>query len=155
MATGQTQVAQSVSSFTYAVCGGKIQRKSRIRLRPARHLPRVPPQSRINRGKPDSSVYGAATDGLTYVFVSITHEGVLRFSKQFDVMAADLPIILGCLRYILDKAIAMSPISSPKTGVQTKNQETDNDIDEEFNLYDDSYMEGEEDYNDVCSYEMI
>ena len=52
-------------------------------------------ESRINRGKFDSSVYGVATDGLKYVFVTITHEGVVRFSKQFDVMNGELPVILG------------------------------------------------------------
>ena len=31
-------------------------------------------KSCINRGKPDSLVYGAVTDGLKYVFVSIRHE---------------------------------------------------------------------------------
>jgi hypothetical protein len=35
-------------------------------------------QSRINRGRSDTSVYGVATDGLSYVFVTITHEGVLK-----------------------------------------------------------------------------
>lgn len=43
-------------------------------------------ESRINRGKPDSSVYGMATDGLKYVFVTITNDGALRLSRQFDVM---------------------------------------------------------------------
>jgi len=73
-------------------------------------------ESRINRGKRDFSVYGIATDGLKYVFVTITNEGTLLFSKQFDVEMGDLPLILGCLRYILERAISMSPNSSQKDG---------------------------------------
>jgi len=36
-----------------------------------------------------------ATDGLKYVFVTITNEGVLLFSKQFDAMNGDLPVVSG------------------------------------------------------------
>lgn len=60
-------------------------------------------QSRINRGKADSSVYGAATDGFRYVFVAVTHEGLLKESKHFNI-SGELPVVLGCLRYILEKA---------------------------------------------------
>jgi len=52
-------------------------------------------ESRINRAKSNFSVYGVATDGLKYVFVTITNEGVLLFSKQFDVMNGDLPVVSG------------------------------------------------------------
>jgi hypothetical protein len=38
-------------------------------------------QSRIDRGKKDSSVYGVVTDGFIYIFVTITHEGVLKKSR--------------------------------------------------------------------------
>ena len=101
-------------------------------------------ESRINRGKHDSSVCGAATDGLKYVFVSITHEGVLRFSKQFDAMNGDLPIILGCLRYILEKCIAMSSYSSPRAGVAPSEYHgfDTNDIDGGFMPNDTPYLEG-------------
>jgi hypothetical protein len=77
-------------------------------------------ESRINRGKRDCSVYGIATDGLKYVFVTITNDGTLLFSKQFDVEKGDLPVVLGCLRYILEKAVSMSPNSSQRTGRRCK-----------------------------------
>ena len=103
-------------------------------------------ESRINRGKRDSSVYGAATDGLEYVFVTITHKGVLRFSRQFDATKGDLPIILGCLRYILEKAIAMSPNSFPLAGASASQSlaenQGDNDIDEGLTPDNSSYLEG-------------
>jgi len=52
----------------------------------------------VNRASTEQknfSVYGVATDGLKYVFVTITNEGVLLFSKQFDVMNGDLPVVSG------------------------------------------------------------
>ena len=106
-------------------------------------------ESRIYRGKPDSSVYGMVTDGFKYVFVCITNEGVLRLSRQFDVMQEDLPVILGCLGYILEKAIAMSSKFSPKTGV-LQTEQIDNDFDEGFNPDDKSFLG----YGDECMYEL-
>jgi len=66
-------------------------------------------QSRIHRGKRDSSVYGVATNGVDYLFVTITHEGSLRTSRYLDIIQGDLPTVLGYLRYILEKAISISP----------------------------------------------
>jgi hypothetical protein len=100
-------------------------------------------ESRINRGKTDSSVYGVATDGLKYLFVAITNEGTLLFSKQFDVMSGDLPVVLGSLRYILGKAISMSLKTSPKSCV-LQHEKMDDDADEGFNPDDSPYMEGDE-----------
>jgi hypothetical protein len=79
-----------------------------------------------------------ATDGLKYLFVTITNEGVLLFSKQFDVVSGDLPVVLGCLRYILEKAIAMSANTSPK------DVDAD-DADEGLDPDDCPYMEGDGD----------
>ncbi|KAK2459874.1 hypothetical protein APHAL10511_008074 [Amanita phalloides] len=88
-------------------------------------------QSRISRGKSDSSVFGVATDGLNYMFVIITHEGVLMMSKQFDVLHGDLPTVLGCLRYILEKAMFMTPIVSPtQGGPQSEEMEDVDDADD-------------------------
>ncbi len=66
-------------------------------------------QSRANRGRSNTSVYGVRTDGLSYVFVTITHEGLLKQSRVLNVMDGDLSIVLGCLRYILEMAMPMSP----------------------------------------------
>jgi hypothetical protein len=43
-------------------------------------------ESRINRGKTDSSIYGLATDGLKYL---VTNEGP---AFQQAVMCGDLPV---------------------------------------------------------------
>ena len=51
-------------------------------------------------------------------------------------MNGELPVVLGSLRYILEKAIAMSPNSSPKTGVL----QSDNDADEGLNPDDSFYI---------------
>ena len=72
-------------------------------------------QSRIDRGKSDSSVYGVATNGFIYIFVTITHEVVLMKSKQFDVNG-ELSIVLGCLQYVLEKAMSMTPNVFPTRG---------------------------------------
>lgn len=56
-------------------------------------------QSRINRGKSDCSVYGVATDGFIYIFVTISHEGVMQMTKPFHVLYNELPTILGHLTY--------------------------------------------------------
>ena len=74
-------------------------------------------QSRIDRRKNDSSVYGVVTDGFIYIFVTITHEGVLKKSRQFDVNG-ELAIVLGCFRFILEKANSMTPNVSPTQGEQ-------------------------------------
>ncbi|KIJ98087.1 hypothetical protein K443DRAFT_104520 [Laccaria amethystina LaAM-08-1] len=57
-------------------------------------------QSRVNRGRNNTSVYGVATDGLSYVFVTITHEGVLKKSRLLDIMQGKLSTVLGCLQYL-------------------------------------------------------
>jgi len=102
-------------------------------------------ESRINRGKRDSSVYGIATDGLKYVFVTITNEGALLFSKQFDVEKGDLPFVLGCLRYILERAISMSPNSSLQSETMVS---VGDDADEVLDPDDSSYLAGDSDDSD-------
>lgn len=113
-------------------------------------------ESRINRGRSDSSqaVYGVATDGLKYVFVTITNDGVLVFSKQFDVMSDDLPVVLGCLQYILEKTISMSPNLFPKSGsLQSETMNMDDDADEVFDPDDSSYLgDSVSDYEELDSY---
>ncbi|KAF5379526.1 hypothetical protein D9615_006508 [Tricholomella constricta] len=85
-------------------------------------------QSRSNRGRSDTSVYGVATDGLSYIFVTITHEGVVKLSKVFDVLQGELPLVLGCLRYILEKAMSMIPNSTPEKG-RSESDESEVDAD--------------------------
>ena len=40
----------------------------------------------------------------------------LLVSKQFDIMKQELPVVLGWLRYILEKTISMLPNLFPKSG---------------------------------------
>jgi len=80
-------------------------------------------QSRMNRGRSDTSVYGVATDGLLYVFLTITHEGVLKQSRQFDIMRGGLSTVLGCLKYILEIAMSMTPTSTLEKGMSKTSDE--------------------------------
>ncbi|KAF8344475.1 hypothetical protein F5887DRAFT_1062102 [Amanita rubescens] len=63
-------------------------------------------QSRVNGGRSDTSVYGVATDGLSYVFVTITREGVLKQSRLLNVIHGDLSTVLGCFQYVLEMAMS-------------------------------------------------
>jgi hypothetical protein len=71
-------------------------------------------QSRVNGGRSNTSVHGVATDGLSYTFITITHEGVLKRSRQFNLMDGDLSIVLGCLQHILKMAMSMSLNLTPE-----------------------------------------
>ncbi|KAF8346750.1 hypothetical protein F5887DRAFT_960853 [Amanita rubescens] len=62
-------------------------------------------QSRVNGGRSDTSVHGVATDGLSYVFVTITDEGVLKQSRLLNVIHGDLSTVLGCFQYVLEMAM--------------------------------------------------
>ncbi|KAF8808660.1 hypothetical protein BYT27DRAFT_7188627 [Phlegmacium glaucopus] len=101
-------------------------------------------QSRVNRGRSDTSVYGVATDGLLYIFLTITHEGVLKQSKQFDIMRGDLPTVLGCLKYILEIAIFMTPTSTPEKGMLMTSDELEADADDPIDLDDTPYLQHDE-----------
>lgn len=102
-------------------------------------------QSRSNRGRRDTSVYGVATDGLSYVFVTITHEGVLKLSRQFDVMQGDLPTVLGCLQYILEMTMSMTPNSTPEKGRSKKSDELEADADPPIDVDDNPLFPGHHD----------
>ena len=98
-------------------------------------------QSRLNKRRSDTSVYGIATDGLCYMFVTITHEGVIMKSDQFDVSDKNtLPIVLGCLKYVLVTAMNMTPTSILEKGVSKASDELQDDADDTFDLADNSYM---------------
>jgi len=69
-------------------------------------------QSRLSRRRSDASVYGFVSDVYVFEFVTITHDGMLRQSRRFNALGGDLPMILGCLRFVLAKS-ALASISSP------------------------------------------
>jgi len=99
-------------------------------------------QSRINRGRSNTSVYGVATDGLCYVFVTITHQGVIKKSRHFDIMQGDLATVLGCLKYILETAMSMT---LTEKGMQKTNNELEDDTDDPINLDDTPYLQHNDD----------
>ena len=72
------------------------------------------------------------------MFVTITNEGALLFSKQSDIMNQanqDLPVVLGRFRYILERAMSMWQFEA--MGVD--------DVDEVLDPNDNLYLGGEDD----------
>ena len=61
-------------------------------------------QARLQRGRSDASVYGAASDGYVFVFVTITYDGTIKLSRRFDITQGDMAMVLGCFKYILETA---------------------------------------------------
>ena len=59
-------------------------------------------QSRVWGRRTDASVYGVASDGYSFDFVMITHDGTIKISRRFDVAHGDTLKILGCLKHILE-----------------------------------------------------
>ena len=70
-------------------------------------------QSQLQRGRSNASVYGAASDGYVFVFVTITHDGAVKLSRRFDITQGDMAIVLGCFKYIFETA-DMSSNLTPK-----------------------------------------
>ena len=86
-------------------------------------------QARMACGRSDCSVYGIASDEFCFIFVMITHEGVLRTSRRFNIQQGDLQTVMGCLVYILRKTADMSPTTTPEktTGKKSSVDETEED----------------------------
>lgn len=105
-------------------------------------------QSRIRRHRTDASVYGVASDGYLFLFVMITHDGIVKLSRCFDVAAGDTLKVLGCLRYILETTVEMSPNVTPeKSGGNEKDVSdcADHEIDLDDNEYTLSPQDDEDD----------
>ena len=66
-------------------------------------------QSRLQRNRSDATVYGVLSDGYAFIFVTITHDGVLKRSRQFEVTQGDTLTVLGYLKYMLEMSESMSP----------------------------------------------
>jgi len=66
-------------------------------------------QSRLQRNRSDATVYGLVSDGYAFIFVTITHGGVLKQSRRFEITQGDILTVLGCLKYILEISVSMSP----------------------------------------------
>jgi len=89
--------------------------------------------------------------------VTISHEGVLKLSRRFDVLQGDLRVVLGCLEYVLEKTANMSPNLTPERngGRQGGVDETvDADADDPILLDDNEFLHpptDEEDEDDEGS----
>ncbi|KAF8336667.1 hypothetical protein F5887DRAFT_891341, partial [Amanita rubescens] len=103
-------------------------------------------QSRVNRGRSNTSVYGVATYGLSYIFLIITQEGVLKLSRLFNVMQEDLSTVLGSLRYILEMAMSMTPNVTPEKGALMESDELEDDdpIGDPIDLDDNPYLHSDD-----------
>ncbi|KAM6493369.1 hypothetical protein JOM56_011503 [Amanita muscaria] len=95
-------------------------------------------QSRINRRRSNTSVFGVATDGLSYIFVTITHEGVLKKSNPFDVLQGGLEIVLGSFQYILETAMSMK--EETQSDESDSDADTDDDYDDVVDLDDNPFL---------------
>lgn len=61
--------------------------------------------------------------------MAIDHDGVLKESRRFDVVAGEMQTILGCLEYLLEKSVGMSPNATPKQDGGELADDSDSDID--------------------------
>ena len=51
---------------------------------------------------------------VIFIFVTITHDGTVKVSREFDIQQGDMTLVLGCLRYILEMTIETSPDGTPE-----------------------------------------
>ena len=82
-------------------------------------------QARIGRGRTDCSVYGIASDGYEFCFVTITHEGVVKVSRKFSISRGEMKTVIGSIMYILRKSLERSPTVT--TNDESNVDETDQD----------------------------
>jgi len=71
-------------------------------------------QTRLRRHRKNASVYGVASDGYCFIFVMITHHGVVKLSDCFNLQAGAMLKIMGCLKYILETTMEMSLNVTPE-----------------------------------------
>jgi hypothetical protein len=114
-------------------------------------------QSRLQRHRSDASVYGVASDGYEFIFVTISHEGIVRLSRGFNILQGDnMRRVLGCLKYILEKTASMSPNLTPERS-NGHQQEGDADgtdgADEVIDLDDNDFTNPHNEEDDVESEE--
>jgi len=82
-------------------------------------------QGREAHGRRDCSVYGVTSDGLSFRFATITHQGVVKVSKTFSIATGDMQTIKGFIMHILRTTMERSPnVTSEKTDDQSRAGET-------------------------------
>jgi hypothetical protein len=52
-------------------------------------------QSRLQRNRPNATVYGGVSNGFAFILLTITHDGVLKQSRRFEVTEGDMLTVLG------------------------------------------------------------
>lgn len=72
-------------------------------------------QSRLQRERSDATVYGVVSDGFGFISVTITHGGVLKQSRRFEVSQGEIRTVLGCLKYVLETSASMSSNTTLET----------------------------------------
>jgi len=98
-------------------------------------------QSRVSRKRRDASVYGVASDGYIYIFVTITHQGDLKQSRSFDIISTpnDLAAVLGCLKFLLEKSASMTPNRTPEKNTEYF-EHVDDDVDPALDPHDNPFV---------------
>jgi hypothetical protein len=108
-----------------------IEAKTELALNPA--LPQLVlfpaslHQSRLQRNRSDDTIYGVVSDGCAFIFVTITHDGMLKQSKDFDVNDGEDLTVLGCLKYMLE-------MSSPNVTPEKAGGEVHSDYDSDMGI---------------------
>jgi hypothetical protein len=102
-------------------------------------------QSRVSQNRSDSTVYGVASDGYLFIFVTIAHDGTLERSKQFDITAGDTETVLGCLIYLLETSAANT---MPEKDEDAYCWDTDTGEDLVFDLDDNDFTRSPQDDED-------
>ena len=84
-------------------------------------------QSRIQRQRKDTSVYGIASDGYKFIFVKISNDGTVMLSKRYDIVIGDMMKVLACMKYLLEMTANRSPASSAEKKQCDSNEEDEYD----------------------------
>lgn len=111
----------------------------------------VPSQPRVEQFVRGCSVYGNTSDGFVFHFVAITHQGVLKARRRFNISKGELKLVMGCMMYILRKTMDMSLTVIPE---KTKDQkctvdETEDVCDDAFDLTDNKFLHPPADEDEV------
>jgi len=91
-------------------------------------------------------VYGISSDGFKWIFVTITHGGLVKVSRLFDMACLDMSKILACLRYIFTTAAKISPNFNVTMEKMEKRIDLKDDHHDGYNVENDTDSEDLDDY---------
>jgi hypothetical protein len=86
-------------------------------------------QSRLQRNRPDATVYGGVSNGFAFILLTITHDGVLKQSRRFEVTEGDMLTVLGRLKFMLEMSVSISPNVTLEKGGGESVEDHDSDMD--------------------------